>query len=497
MSSAFSPIRAVACLVMVAGCSPRGASASANGRSSKGVDAAVPVPAQPANWDADLRMAEATDINPDPNVVEVNLEARVQMLPILPASADGAPPPQTPMWTYNGTVPGPLIRAKRGDRVIVHLRNSLPEATTIHWHGMRVPNAMDGSPMVQAPVNRGSTFDYSFVVQDAGTFWYHPHLDSSAQVGYGLYGALVVEDATEPPLGDELVLMLSDVSLNDDGTLRPGNDLGWFGDYFGREGTTLLVNGKVRPKLRMRAGVPQRWRLIDASRAKYHRFVAGGVGLTRVAGDFGLSAVPVAVERVDLTPGEREEVVAVADAPPGTSIVSMSQDPDRVHSGVPEADAPLFDIDVTSDAPASGFALPTAFGNVQPIDVSNASTRAISFDEVVVNDAGALGINGKSSTNMADMTTVHVRVGATEVWTVTNNTSQDHPFHMHGFPFQVLSLGGSPPAALEWRDTVNVVAKSTLQFAVTFDDRPGMWMFHCHILDHADMGMMAMLVVDP
>jgi FtsP/CotA-like multicopper oxidase with cupredoxin domain len=497
-------------LLAFAGCSPRASSGSFAGGSFEPVDAATgqDSPAsgasgqgspagQPANWDADLRMTEATDVNPDPNVVEVNLEARVQMLTVLPSGADGAAP-QTPMWTYNGTVPGPLIVAKKGNRVIVHLRNSLPEATTIHWHGVRVPNAMDGSTMVQAPVRPGSTFDYSFVVPDAGTYWYHPHLDSSAQVGFGLYGALVVEDPSEPALGDELVLMLSDVSVNADGTLVPASDNGWFGDYFGREGYTLLVNGKVRPTLRMRAGVPQRWRVIDASRSKFQRFVVTGVNLTRVAGDFGLSAAPVPTTRADLTPGEREEVVAVATAPPGTSMTANWQDADRAHSGNPLADAPLFDVKVTTDpAASSGFAIPSALRTVAPIDVSSATARAITFDDVLVNDAGSLGINGKSSTNMADMTTVHVKVGATEIWTVTNNTSQDHPFHMHGFPFQVLSLGGAPPAVLEWRDTVKVVAKSNIRLAVTFDDRPGMWMFHCHILDHAEMGMMAMLIVDP
>src|SRR5690606_15197186 len=133
--------------------------------------------------------------------------------------------------------------------VIVHFRNSLPEPTTIHWHGVRVPNDMDGAPgMTQDPIAPGAEFRYEFVLRDAGTFWYHPHQSSSDQVGRGLYGPIVVVDPEEPDVfGDELVLMLSDVSLDADGQLLPKDNGGSFGDLFGREGNVLLVNGKVLP----------------------------------------------------------------------------------------------------------------------------------------------------------------------------------------------------------------------------------------------------------
>jgi FtsP/CotA-like multicopper oxidase with cupredoxin domain len=464
---------------------------------SAGTSASSP---QPAGWDADFKLAEATDTNPDPNITEITLEARIQNLTLMTAGTEGGPPPSTAMWTYNGTVPGPIIRTKKGDRLIVHFTNSLPETTTIHWHGMRVPNAMDGSQMVQKGIAPGQTFDYDFIVPDAGTYWYHPHLDTSPQVGFGLYGVLVVEDATEPPLGDELFIVLSDVGLNADGSLQPGDIGGWFGSYFGREGAIELVNGKQHPTLRMRTGAPQRWRILDASRARFQRFVVPGVSLTRIGGGDGLSAAPYAVTRADLTPGEREEIVAVATDPPGTALTAMFQDADRFHLGTPPPDVPLFDVQITGDPRwSAGPTVPPELASIAPIDVSSATKRQITFDDVTPEDGGlsALGINGRSSTNMDQMTSVSVNVGDTEIWTVTNNTSQDHPFHMHGFPFQVLSLGGAPPPVLEWRDNVNVVAKQSMQFAVSFDNRPGMWMFHCHILDHGDMGMMAMLIVNP
>jgi FtsP/CotA-like multicopper oxidase with cupredoxin domain len=471
-----------------------------------------PWPGEPLQWDADFRLPEATDRNADPNIVEVSLEARPQNLRILTQSADGGPPPTTPMWTYNGSVPGPIIRTKKGNRLIVHFTNSLPEATTIHWHGVRVPNAMDGTSMVQRPVAPGGTFDYDFVVPDSGTYWYHPHLDSSAQVGYGLYGVLIVEDPSEPFLGDELTMVLSDVSVNPDGSMAAGDAQGWYGDYFGREGDVELVNGKPASSiaLKMRAGMPQRWRVLDASRAKFQRFSLRDVSLTRIAGDEGLSGASYPLTYVDLTPGEREEVVAVADAPPGTTLTALEETVDRFHSGIPATPTPLFRVDVTDDPRWTGGPLvPASLASIVPLDVSRAPVREITFDEVTDrNDAGVLldagkygggtylGINGVSSTDMSQMTTITTRAGATEIWNVTNNTTQDHPFHMHGYPFQVLSVGGAPPLVLEWRDNVKVSAKHNLRLAVSFD-RPGMWMFHCHILDHADMGMMAMLVVKP
>ncbi|HXN30323.1 MAG TPA: multicopper oxidase family protein [Polyangiaceae bacterium] len=462
-------------------------------------------PGQPADWDTEFRIPDAADANPDPNIVEVTIEARLQMLTILPSGAEGGPPPQTEMWTYNGGVPGPTIRTKKGDRLIVHFKNSLPEATTVHWHGVRLPNAMDGSTMVQAPIAPGGTFDYDFVVPDAGTYWYHPHIDSSVQVAFGLYGVLVVEDPSEPPLGDELLIVLSDAGINPDGSLMDGAISGWFGDYFGREGNVELVNGKSRPKLKMRAGMPQRWRVLDASRAAFQLFDVAGVALTRIGGDDGLSSGPYPVTRAELTPGEREEIFAVATAPPGSTITAMHEFADRFHTGVSMPGVPLFDIEVTADPQwTGGPVLPTKLASIAPIDVSNATTREITFDDVLeASDAGVdggldyLGINGKSSTDMTKMTSVHVKVGTTEIWNVTNHTSQDHPFHMHGYQFQVLAVGGTPPPVLEWRDNVKVPAQEKLELAVNFDSRPGMWMFHCHILDHAEMGMMAMLVVDP
>src|SRR5262245_37650203 len=146
---------------------------------------------QPDGWNAGLELSAAVDTNPNPRVVEINLEARVARVDIAPGQSVDA-------WTYGGRVPGPVIRVRVGDRLIVHFSNALPAPTTIHWHGVRVPFQMDGVPGSSQPaVNPGQSFTYDFIAPDAGLYWYHPHVMSAAQSGFGLYGALLVEDPDE------------------------------------------------------------------------------------------------------------------------------------------------------------------------------------------------------------------------------------------------------------------------------------------------------------
>src|SRR3954464_7545846 len=185
----------------------------------------------PPGWDADIKLAEAPDTNPDPKIVEVNLTARV-------ADVEVEPGKKVQAWTYNGSIPGPLIRAHVGDRVIVHFTNELPQPTTIHWHGVRVPIEMDGVPEVSQPeVPQGGSFTYDFVVRDAALYWYHPHVMSAAQVGFGLYGALLVEDPDEHVgVRDELVIVLSDIATDGHGHFEPPDSGGPAGMVFGREG---------------------------------------------------------------------------------------------------------------------------------------------------------------------------------------------------------------------------------------------------------------------
>jgi FtsP/CotA-like multicopper oxidase with cupredoxin domain len=466
-------------LFVVCGCEP---SAPGNAPPSlRALDVA-----QPAGWADELAMSVPHDLNPNPNVLEVALEARVATMEIVPGT-------KTTVWTYNGTVPGPMLKAKIGDRVIVHFKNSLPEATTIHWHGLRVPNDMDGAPGVtQAPIESGTSFRYEFTVPDAGTYWYHPHLDSSAQVGRGLYGAFVVEDPADPKaFGDDLVMLLSDVGLDERGELLPADNGGDFGDLFGREGTVLLVNGKVLPTLKVRNGKQQRWRIINATRARYYNIRLRNHRFIRLGGDNGLAARSADVRNLIITPGERADAVFTPADPPGSSNVLRWVPTERGYgSTFNRSTEEMLYIETVGEAPVMPEPIPTELRAIEPLDVANATRRTLELTIAVTSDV-EMGVNDIPYWKARPL---EASLGETEVWRIVNNTDFSHPFHVHGYFFQVQD----PSRVPEWKDTVDVPTKSELTIAVRFDDRPGAWMYHCHILDHAEAGMMGTLIVrDP
>ncbi|HEY3496200.1 MAG TPA: multicopper oxidase family protein [Polyangiaceae bacterium] len=468
-------------VLVLAGCS--------SGAEAPGEDppAGGPEAPQRSGWSDALAAALAEDESAEPNVFETRLEA-------YPASLEIVPRKPSEVWTYNGRVSGPEIRVKRGDRLIVHFTNRLPEPTTIHWHGLRIPAAMDGVPGESQPeVLPGETFTYDFVVPDAGTFWYHPHVASAAQVGFGLYGSLIVVDPDEPPdLGDELTLVLSDMSLDEDGALEPPDISGDLGTLFGREGFVLLVNGKQNPLLEARAGRRQRWRLINAARSRYFQLGIAGHGFTRFAGDGGLIERPVRADTVVLTPGERAEVVVTPSGAAGTELpVRWIPYEHGYGTTFGRKDETVFRMRITDDAPYVDAPLPPLSRVIEPIATAGAPLTSM---ELTRNDGAdgsfALGIDGVAAW---DAKPLMARLGDTQVWEVKNTIDFAHPFHLHGFFFQVLDVNGVPPAVREWKDTADVPVDGVLRLAVRFDERPGMWMFHCHILDHADAGMMGMV----
>lgn len=373
---------------------------------------------------------------------------------------------------FNGVVPGPLIEANVGQTIEVRLRNSLPEATIIHWHGIRLPADMDGTGAVQRPVEPGETFLYRFAVPDAGTFWYHSHHNETEQIERGLYGPLIVRGPDEPTLDRERILFLDDLKLD------PGGELSPFGDshehHAGREGEVLLVNGRQEPELEMAGGQVERWRIVNAANTKYVRLSIGGRPFSIIGTDGGLLPDPRQVTEVLVTPGERVDL-AVGPFSDGELIELEGLPYDR---GQGESQRERFASLRLGAAAPSRAKMPDASRQIEPLAAAGAEpTRTISMK--------ALMHGGHHQRDEP------VRVGELQVWELVNDSKGDHPFHLHGFFFQIVEVNGEPRPALSWEDTVNVPQGGRVKIAWLPDNRPGEWMYHCHILEHHAMGMMA------
>ncbi len=453
--------------------------ATASGR------ATTPPSVEPPDWDSDIRLREAEDINPDPKIVEINLQAAVTEVDVAGEKVQA--------WTYNGGIPGPLIRANAGDRLIVHFTNQLPSPTTVHWHGIRLPIAMDGVPGIsQDEVETGQSFTYDFTLPDAGLFWYHPHVESATQVGFGLSGPLLVEDPGEQiGVTDQLVLVLNDIEIDKGALVRP-NMGGTAGMAFGREGNIVLVNGKKNASISARAGAPQRWRIVNTAKSRYFNINLRGTStvLTKIGSDGGLLEYPKQFDTLVLAPGERADVIVAPKGKPGTTIQVVSELYNRGFGSVEFREAEdLFRIALNNQPVLAATPLPKIRRTIEPLSAEGATP--VKFELTITQDSPdgkyEYRVNGKPFWKAKP---ILGKIGETQIWTVNNTTAWSHPIHLHGFFFLVLDKAGQPVRPLEWKDTVNVPFNQSLQFLVRYDDREGEWMVHCHILDHAEGGLM-------
>jgi FtsP/CotA-like multicopper oxidase with cupredoxin domain len=337
---------------------------------------------------------------------------------------------------------------------------------------------MDGTEAVQPPVRPGETFEYRFVVPDAGTYWYHSHTNETEQLERGLYGALIVRDPHEPAFDGERVLHFDDLKLGAEGDLAP------FGDehehHAGREGDVRLVNGSQEPEFETPGGTVERWRIIDAANTRFVRLSIGERSFTIIGTDGGLLPQPTSATEVLVTPGERVDL-AVGPFEEGERIEIEALPYDR---GKGETPRERFATLQVGAAAASSAHVPATLRQIDPL-VGEGAEPNRTIDLKALMHAG--------HHQRADP----VRVGELQVWDLVNETGQDHPFHIHGFFFQVLQQDGEPSPVLAWKDTVNVPRKSQMRIAWLPDDRPGEWMYHCHILEHHAMGMMAHFSVIP
>ncbi len=397
----------------------------------------------------------------------------------------------------NGTYLGPTLRMARGESVAVDVHNTLAESTTLHWHGMHVPARMDGGP--HQMIEPGATWQPTWTVdQPAATLWYHahPHGRTAAQVYNGLAGMILVDDpAGGPDLPDaygvdDIPVIVQDKTFDDDGQLEFNQTGPSSTGFLGR---TILVNGTVGAYLDVRATLT-RLRLLNASTARIYRFaISDGRDFDVVGSDGGLLASPVRTSAIQLSPGERAEIVLGMQ--PGETVRLRSEDPDfgsRVGSGS-RFGAGSFDVLELRAAAAltpSG-PVPATLADVPRIPEASADrTRTFTINAQIIN---------RRPVDLGRIDEV-VPLDATEVWVLRNRDPQPHNFHVHTVQFQVLDLDGDPPPAqfAGWKDTVYLPPGSQVRIIARFTDYADpQWpfMYHCHLLWHEDSGLMGQFVV--
>lgn len=425
------------------------------------------------------------------------------------ASLVGSPYPDTDVWSYNASVPGSEIRVRQGDRLRIVVENKLAQETTVHWHGLRVPNAMDGVPfLTQKPITPGEKFVYEFEVPDAGTYWYHPHHHSAEQVGRGLSGALIVEEIEPLRVDRDVVWVLGDWRLQRDASIV--NDFGNRMEVMmaGRIGNTVTINGHIPQTMRVRAGERIRLRLVNAAPARIFALEFKDHRPWIVAID-GQPVEPHEPPegRLLLGPAMRIDVALDMNAKPGSTAAVID-------SFYRDLSYKLIDLAYGEEPSLRERPLnpPVRMpGNTMPEpNLDSAEKHVATLEGGMMSGRGMMGmgmsnggrgmggmgwsINGVAANghDMAPM--LNLSRGRSYILAVRNETAWHHPVHFHGHSFRVIARNGRPTRYLEWLDTVLIPPREAADIAFVADN-PGDWMFHCHNLDHQGGGMMAVIRV--
>ena len=430
---------------------------------------------------------------------------------------------KTDVWLYNGQMPGPLIELNEGDQVDIEFVNQLDQPTTVHWHGLPVPPDQDGNPQDAVPAGQSRHYRFTLPAGCAGTYWYHPHPHgkSGEQVAHGLGGALIVR-APDDPLrhAAEQHWVISDLRLDTEGRIPANSALDWMN---GREGQFVLVNGQREPRIQV--GTGDRIRVWNICAARYLRLHVPGARLIQVGTDGGLlNTALTAVDELMLAPAERAEFFLESTASGASTLMARYYDRQKMMVHEQPQDLTLAQLDIQ----AQSFSMPPNLRAMTVAPDGPADARVV-FSEVMnmghgdtqgqgMDHSMPMADHGNMSQTMPDMAALQrmFRVndkvydmnridlrcpaGQWQRWEVVNDSHMDHPFHLHGTQFQVLSRQSgaltTPEPFRAWRDTVNLRPNETIKLAFR-QDLPGLRMFHCHILEHEDLGMMAQLMVEP
>ncbi|WP_111721501.1 multicopper oxidase family protein [Homoserinimonas sp. OAct 916] len=404
--------------------------------------------------------------------------------------------------SYNGGVPGPTLFLRPGDLLQVTLENQLDAVTNLHVHGLHV-SPEGNSDNVFVAIAPGDSFDYDYRLPEdhpPGVYWYHPHHHGmvAGQVFGGLYGAIIVEDPTPIPVTRERVLVISDITFDAAGRIPAPSRMD---QMMGREGTMVLVNGQTTPHLSSAPSARERWRIVNACTSRYLKLRLDGQELQLLGIDSGRFETPRDVEEVLVPPGNRADLLVSMRT--GASVL-RTLPVDRGSTGMmmgggaaASSGADLLTLDVTGDRTDTA-SLPPVPKQAVPRDLRTEPVtghRELTFAMGMGMGAGMMSFTVDGQPFDPTRVDTLVEAGAIEEWTLTNTSPMDHPIHLHVWPMQLITPSGEEDDSPVWQDVVNVPARSSVRVRIPFEGFTGKTVYHCHILDHEDLGMMGIIDV--
>ncbi|WP_010202089.1 multicopper oxidase family protein [Salinibacterium sp. PAMC 21357] len=438
-------------------------------------------------------LVEPTEFRSADGLLSIDLETAPQRVTIAGRDVNAL--------SYNGGVPGPTLRVRAGDTLSVKLKNGLADPSNLHVHGLHV-SPEDNSDNMFVTVEAGDSFDYQYELppdHPPGVYWYHPHLHGfvAEQVFSGLYGAIIVEDPEPIPADRERLLVISDITLNSSGNIPAASAMD---EMTGREGDLVLVNGQLTPDLTARPGERERWRIVNASVSRYLRLRLDGQQLTLLGIDSGRYESPQEVDELLLAPGNRADLLVTGSA--GTATLRAVPYDRGSADGMMGGGSSRSGEEValaTFTVAGEGVDTPPAIPR-QPAQRDLRTETVYARRELVfaMDMGGGMGA-GMMTPTINDRQFDASRIDATvqfdsvEEWLLTNTSTLDHPLHLHVWPMQIIEQDGQPVDALLWQDVVNIPARSTTRVRIAFEDFSGKTVYHCHILDHEDNGMMGII----
>lgn len=449
------------------------------------------------------------------------------------------------MFGYNGLFPGPVLKVKQNSKITITFKNYLDLPTTVHWHGVRIDNQFDGVPNVtQEPVLPGETFVYELKFPDDGVYWYHSHVRGDMQLEMGLYGNIIVEPAQKDyynPVDNEEVILLDDIRLSE-GQIEKFSLNKTNYALMGRFGNQMLVNGMTDYSVNIEAGKIVRLYVTSAANTRMFNFSIENTQLKVVGGDSGLYEKEFWADSVILAPGERAIIEVVFEKSGEYSLMHIN--PEKSYKmGVIQVSGeensrkefwtlrenflisenidlrkyidtlPDFEIDLTMELSPMFAKMMMENDDMDMMEKDDMMSDMMGHDtkETIEWEDSMMKMNAMSTdkntkwilknkkTGKENMDAIyHAQVGDIKKIRLFNDPKSkhpmQHPIHLHGQRFLVLSVNGKDNSNLVWKDVVVVPKGATIDILVDVTN-PGDWLFHCHILEHAEAGMKSLFKV--